>query len=75
MAAPGQLFRSEHVDDRLGLAAVQRLCSVALLPPGQAPPADAASGAACAYSCQLQLDHEQMTLAVLPPGCLPGGGA
>ena len=65
MAAPGQLVRSDHVDDRLGLAAVQRRCSVTLLPPGQAPPADAASGGACAYSCQLQLDHEQMVLGVL----------
>lgn len=78
MAAPGQLFRSNHVDDRLGLAAVQRRCCVMLLPAGQQAAAGAAGGAdACgheatpSFTCQLQLDHEQMVLGVLPPDCLP----
>lgn len=78
IAAPGQLFRSNHIDDRLGLAAVQRRCHVALLAAGQHAGAGAASGAVPGgqgamptFTCQLQLDHEQMVLGVLPPDCLP----
>lgn len=84
IAAPGQLFRSNHLNDRLGLAAVQRRCHVALLAAGQHAGASAAGGAVPrgqrgmpTFTCQLQLDHEQMVLGVLPPDCLPAqaGGA
>lgn len=78
ITAPGQLFRSNHIDDRLGLAAVQRRCHVALLLAGQHAAAGAAGDAnaggqagAPSFTCQLQLDHEQMVLGVLPPECLP----
>lgn len=66
-----QLFRTDHIDDRLPLAQAARKCSVALLP-GGAPPA--AAEAAEGYVCAAQLDHQLMTLGALPPDCAAAGG-
>ena len=76
-----QLFRSDHIEDRVSLAQVQRRCTVALGPAAAAACAagsgDAAGSTAdsCpACACLAQLSHEQMVLGALPPGCrqLPG---
>lgn len=63
--APPQLFRSEHVEDRVPLAQVVRACRVASSSSSSAsaPPPD--------FLCLAQYDYEAMTLGALPPGCLP----
>jgi hypothetical protein len=70
MAALGgvrQLFRSDHLYDRVGLTTLLRKCAVTF---HGAAATTAAAGTGCpSYECVAQLDHEVMALTALPPGC------
>ena len=72
-----QLFRSDHIEDRVSLAQAQRRCTVALGPAavaacaaGSGGAAGGAAGGCQAYACLAQLNHELMVVGALPPGCM-----
>lgn len=78
MGGPDHLFRSQHLEDRVALAAALHPVSVRLQAPGQPPPPPRAAGGAgggggqgqAGFVCLYQYDPETMMLGPLPQEAL-----